>query len=549
MRRLPTIKPLFLILLYFLINLIQISFTELTSDEAYYWLYTKQLEWGYYDHPPMVSLLTAMGSSIWPTEFGVRIFHLLSICLSLFLLFKLIPKKAHFHAGLILFSLPLFHYVSFIVFPDSGLVAFTIGFLYFYKRFLDKQDLLSVIGLGLTLALTLYAKYHAVLLPFFLLLSNLRLVRNPKAYLAVFIAIVLYLPHLYWQYTHDFVSFQYHLIGRSSAFQPKFLLEFLAIQSLILGLGLIFVPFVFKAKDKFQSGLKFVALGSIIFFALSSMRGYVHLHWTSIATPALIIIGAHFYARRRTNRLLWGMLAPFLLLLLVLRTYLIVDIFGSNHWNVDYYHGRPLWAADILQAAGGDPVVFETGNNGLREAPMYEFYSDSPSLALFPGDRKKSQYQIWNYEDRVQNRSVLLLESNDRNGAQAIETRMGKRMYGEKIDVFRSYTNIKMELNDLEISGDEWVITSALYNHRDIRLEFDEQTDFYVEVRNGDILLKREIEAVDSTLIVESGSRHLIKFNPIKRDNLEEDIILVFGIQDRIRSINGIEKLKLDSGQ
>lgn len=44
------IKTSYFILLYTSINLIQIWFTELTSDEAYYWFYSLKLDWGYYDH-------------------------------------------------------------------------------------------------------------------------------------------------------------------------------------------------------------------------------------------------------------------------------------------------------------------------------------------------------------------------------------------------------------------------------------------------------------------------------------------------------------------
>ena len=40
-----------------LVNLLQAYFTEITLDEAYYYQYARDLDWGYYDHPPMVALV------------------------------------------------------------------------------------------------------------------------------------------------------------------------------------------------------------------------------------------------------------------------------------------------------------------------------------------------------------------------------------------------------------------------------------------------------------------------------------------------------------
>jgi len=57
-------RKLFLILLtvWFLINLLQAIFMEVMSDESYYALFGKYLAWGFYDHPPMVALLTRLSS-------------------------------------------------------------------------------------------------------------------------------------------------------------------------------------------------------------------------------------------------------------------------------------------------------------------------------------------------------------------------------------------------------------------------------------------------------------------------------------------------------
>src|SRR5258708_39903022 len=63
------------------LRLVAAAFTPITFDEAYYWMWSKSLAGGYYDHPPMVALLIRLGTMIaGDTELGVR---LVSILLAL----------------------------------------------------------------------------------------------------------------------------------------------------------------------------------------------------------------------------------------------------------------------------------------------------------------------------------------------------------------------------------------------------------------------------------------------------------------------------------
>ena len=56
-----------------LLNLLQASFTELLYDEAYYWYYAQNPAWGYFDHPPMVAWMIALGGLFLKGELGVRL--------------------------------------------------------------------------------------------------------------------------------------------------------------------------------------------------------------------------------------------------------------------------------------------------------------------------------------------------------------------------------------------------------------------------------------------------------------------------------------------
>src|ERR1700726_4378887 len=50
------------------------AWTPLTFDEAYYWMWSKHLAGGYYDHPPGVAVVIRLGTMIaGDTEFGGRV--------------------------------------------------------------------------------------------------------------------------------------------------------------------------------------------------------------------------------------------------------------------------------------------------------------------------------------------------------------------------------------------------------------------------------------------------------------------------------------------
>src|SRR3954462_2253792 len=78
------------------LRLVAAAFPPITFDEAYYWMWSKHLAGGYYDHPPMVALVIRLGTLIaGDTELGVR---LASILLAL-------PMSwAVYHATAILFG-------------------------------------------------------------------------------------------------------------------------------------------------------------------------------------------------------------------------------------------------------------------------------------------------------------------------------------------------------------------------------------------------------------------------------------------------------------
>ena len=96
-KKIKTTSPLYIILiLWFTANVLQAAFTEIHYDEAYYWFYSKNLSWGYFDHPPIVALLIKITDSIHHSTLSTRFIFILMGCATLYGIFKLIGNVQNY---------------------------------------------------------------------------------------------------------------------------------------------------------------------------------------------------------------------------------------------------------------------------------------------------------------------------------------------------------------------------------------------------------------------------------------------------------------------
>ena len=120
-----SVKKTFIILtiVWFVINLIQAIFTDVIPDEAYYYFYSTNLAWGYFDHPPLVALLVSISSVFFSQELSVRFMTVLLQLLTLFIIWKTIddedPSKRDVYTFFgISASVVMFAVYGFITTPD-----------------------------------------------------------------------------------------------------------------------------------------------------------------------------------------------------------------------------------------------------------------------------------------------------------------------------------------------------------------------------------------------------------------------------------------------
>lgn len=405
-----TLTPRTFFIFWFIIGLIQAAGTGLLDDEAYYWVYAQFLDWGYYDHPPMTAVFIKAGTLLFPGELGVRFFIVLTNTATLWIIHKLLREKNDTIFYWIAAGMAVLQIGGVLAVPDLPMVFFIACFFYVYKLFLEKADTRNTILLGFVMACMLYSKYHGVLVVFFTLLSNPALFKKVEAWLAVVIASLLFVPHIIWQYQHNFPSVQYHLFERNAtAYKLGFTLEYLggqlALMGPIIGWLLLWAAWKYRPVNKFDAALRWNLFGILIFFGVSTIKGRVEANWTIPVFVPLIIL-SHQYLQ--ANRRWWPFLriSAFITIVLVLalRLYMLADVDRLPWLKKDEVHKNKERALAIKEKAAGRPVIFV---DSYQQASKHWFYSGDTALSVNTLSYRRNNYNFWPIEKQFQGRPVL----------------------------------------------------------------------------------------------------------------------------------------------
>jgi hypothetical protein len=402
-------KPIFY-LLWFIVNLIQAGMTGLFDDEAYYWMYAKFPAWGYFDHPPMIGFLISAGYNIFANELGLRLFVVFISTATLYAIDSLLEQRNDRLFYAIALSMGLLQIGGIIAVPDLPLLFFVSLFFLSYKKFTISPSILNTLLLGVIVALMFYSKYHGILIVFFTLISNLKLFTRWQTYLAGLVSLILFFPHLYWQFQHNYPSVQYHLFERNAIdYRSSFTIEYIIGQILLAGplIGwlLLWAAGKHKPVSLTEKALRWCFFGIYGLFLVSTLKGQAEANWTVPAYVSLIVLSHQYLtANPRSAKWVYRLFIPSFLLVLIVRVYMMIDIAPLPFIKKDEFHRTQEWANAIKKKAAGRPVVFI---NSYQRASQYWFYTGDSSFSLNNIYYRRSNYNFWPLEAGLQGREVL----------------------------------------------------------------------------------------------------------------------------------------------
>jgi 4-amino-4-deoxy-L-arabinose transferase-like glycosyltransferase len=277
----------------------------LSADEAYYWLWSRHLSAGYFDHPPAIAWCIRLGTLLFgDTAFGVRFAPvLLSVVASAFVWRAGATQLRSEAAGLravLLFNLTLMVAVEALAAtPDAPAIAAAAALLYALVRLDGSGDGRWWLAVGVAAGLGLLSKYTALFLGLGVLLwlvavpNMRRWFLSPWTYAGGFVALAIFSPNLWWNATHHWETFAFQFARiETGGLTARFIFEFLAAQ-LALATPFVFVlgvaGLIRAGREKDLALLAALAAPATIYFFVHALHDRVQGNWPSFLFPALAV--------------------------------------------------------------------------------------------------------------------------------------------------------------------------------------------------------------------------------------------------------------------
>jgi 4-amino-4-deoxy-L-arabinose transferase-like glycosyltransferase len=295
------------------LRLVAAAVTPITFDEAYYWMWSKSLAGGYYDHPPMVAFVIRAGTMIaGDTELGVR---LVSVLLALPMSYAVYRSAAILFGGVrvaatsaILLNATLMAAVgTLIVTPDAPLLVASSFVLFFLAKVLEIGRGVWWLAVGAAVGAALLSKYTALFFGGAILIwlaavpKLRRWFISPWPYLGGIVAFAIFSPVVLWNADHQWVSFLKQFgRARIEDFRPVFIAELIPTQVAFA------TPLVFILGAMGLHALTWRKVGAsasrilvetmfwtiVVYFVWHSLHARVEANWFAPVYPAFVIAAA-----------------------------------------------------------------------------------------------------------------------------------------------------------------------------------------------------------------------------------------------------------------
>jgi dolichol-phosphate mannosyltransferase len=431
------------------LRLLFVGAVELLPEETYYWNYSRHLDIGYLDHPPLVAWLIRLGTTVFgQSPLGIRCGALCcGVITSVYtyrLTRNLYGESSALAALLLAQALPFFFLSGLLMTPDAGLTAAWAASLYYLERALVAGRPSAWWGAGIALGLGVISKYSIGLLAPVVAAFMLwdaqarRWWLRWEPYAAALIALAIFSPVIIWNAEHEWASFAFQT-SRRLAEAPRFALHKLLASALVLitPTGVVAITLaLFGARPTIADGNReaprqrlFIAAAVLIplaVFALFSLRHEVKLDWTGapwtaglpLMAAGMAAAGPSLKGMRAGIRAAW--LPTLVTMLLIYGAglhYLTLGLPGlgySKHIELIPVGWRDLsrrildTAARVRAETGSEPLIVGMDRYAIAsELAYYGAGRTTSSSHLFGG--VGLMYERWTPADLQQGRNLLLV--------------------------------------------------------------------------------------------------------------------------------------------
>jgi hypothetical protein len=315
------------------IRLTLLGTTDLTFDEAHYWLWSDRLAPSYFSKGPGVAFAIRASTALFgATEFGVRFWSpILGAGTSLLLYYfarRLFNATVGFWVVLVINAIPLFHVGNLVMTIDPLSIFFWMAAMVTFWFALERSPKFSwlwpvtglLIGVGFLCKFTNALELVSILVVLALVPRLRREFKRPGLYLLLLAFALCTLPPIIWNDQHAWITLA-HLrsrgsLDRSLGLHPLELLGFLAVHFLVfspflfLGLAWAVVANWRRAQQQFKVlFLVWFGLPVFAFYFIMSINKQAAPNWDALAFLSFSVLAAAYWHERIATSPGWRRLA------------------------------------------------------------------------------------------------------------------------------------------------------------------------------------------------------------------------------------------------
>jgi 4-amino-4-deoxy-L-arabinose transferase-like glycosyltransferase len=366
---------------------------NLGPDEAQYWVWSKDLDFGYFSKPPLIAWIIAATTSLfgdaeWAVRLAAPFLHLGAALFIFSLSRRLFDGKVAFWSGLGWLLMPGVSFSSALITTDAPLLFSWSAALYFFFALVDARAQAKpaaglALLLGLAIGLGFLAKYAMI---YFFIGAGVAAALSPEirrglrisdAAIAGAAALLLAAPNIWWNAQNEFSTIAHTAANANwgaDMFHPVRLAEFIGSQFGVFGpisFGLLVWGASTLSRGSATTGPdreRCLALAAfvappLLIVCVQAFLSRAHANWAGVAYPAAMILVSALAARARLELLLKGSaalhLAAALAFMAVFTHFSLADRVGLSN-AVKRLRGWEATGADIRAAAAGyDAIVVD----------------------------------------------------------------------------------------------------------------------------------------------------------------------------------------------
>jgi len=402
------------LLFYTLFNTISNQFIPFYSDENYYWLWSKKLDFSYFDHPPMIAYMIKLTTLVSDEPAFVRLSAALLVSGTAYFLYllakKIFDEKSAIYTFYIFLSSVIVIAASTLTTPDIPLMFFTSLLLYSAYVYLEENNKSYALLTGFAAGAMILSKYPGILIIFtlivYMIMYKREVFKDKYLYFAMLIALLVFSPVLYWNIQNDFISFTFQLhhgIAEEKVFNPKTFFNFLGAQ-LVLFHPFYLLPllyFLVRDKNRFEQKKVYLLLPFlfvIVFFSYFAAFKHANAQWAGTAYLSASILLAYYFSKYEIKKpLIAGIILSAIVIVLIKTPVGInyvkpIQKLFSRMGKINYFDAeiRAL-NLDINQY---DYILIDDYHGS--EVPYYFKKTDN---ILVLSDARVSNFNLWRYQD------------------------------------------------------------------------------------------------------------------------------------------------------